>query len=129
MNPKRWRYGSSGKRRRSWRSVSGRSSASRARREAIGRGTRSAVVAAAIVCISRVATASYPRRTWSAWIRNVRSVISAVTPGLPSRSPPIQLPTRRNAPTRGGRVPVRPVSEAGPGARPVGGSSAASSAR
>ena len=36
---------------------------------------------------------------------------------------------RRNAPTRGGRVPVRPVSEAGPGARPVGGSSAASSAR
>ena len=36
MNPKRWRYGSSGKRRRSWRSVSGRSSASRARRDAIG---------------------------------------------------------------------------------------------
>ena len=51
-------------------------------------------------------------------MRNVRSVISAVTPGLPSRSPPIQLPSRRNGPTRGGRVPVRPVSAAGPGARP-----------
>ena len=38
MNPKRWRYGSSGKRRRSWRSVSGSSSASRARRVASGRG-------------------------------------------------------------------------------------------
>ena len=40
-------------------------------------------------------------------MRSVRSVISAVTPGLPSRSPPIQLPQRRNAPTRGGRAPVR----------------------
>ena len=57
------------------------------------------------------------------------SVISAVTPGLPSRSPPIQLPGRRNGPTRGGRVPVRPVSDGRPGARPVGGSRAASSAR
>ena len=38
MNPNRWRYGSSGKRRRSWRSVSGRASASRARRLASGRG-------------------------------------------------------------------------------------------
>ena len=37
MNPNRWRYGSSGKRRRSWRSVSGRSSASRASRDAIAR--------------------------------------------------------------------------------------------
>ena len=62
-------------------------------------------------------------------MRTVRAVISAVTPGLPSRSPPIQLPGRRNAPTRGGRVPVRPESDAGAGERPVGGSRAASSAR
>jgi hypothetical protein len=58
MNPKRWRYGSSGKRRRSWRSVSGSSSASRARRVAIVRGRRSWGEAALTVCISRIATAS-----------------------------------------------------------------------
>ena len=52
--------------------------------------------------------------TWSAWIRRVRSVTSAVTVGLPSRSPPIHVPQRRNAGTRGGRVPVRPLSAAGP---------------
>ena len=107
MKPKRWRYGSSGKRRRSCRSVSGRSSASRARRVARARGRRSPAVAAAIVCMSRRATASYPCRTWSAWMRNVRSVMSAVTNGLPSRSPPTHDPKRRKAGTRGGRVPVR----------------------
>ena len=62
-------------------------------------------------------------------MRSVLAVISAVTPGLPSRSPPIHDPGCRNGPTRGGRVPVRPVSAAGPSARPAGGSSAASSAR
>ena len=37
-----------------------------------------------------------------------------MTVGLPSRSPPIHVPQRRNAGTRGGRVPVRPLSAAGP---------------
>ena len=54
MNPKRWRYGSSGNRRRSWRSVSGSSSASRARRVASGLGdSGSSGVVADTVCISR----------------------------------------------------------------------------
>ena len=34
--------------------------------------------------------------------------MSAVTPGLPSRSPPIQLPQRRNGRTRGGGCPFAP---------------------
>ena len=56
-------------------------------------------------------------------------MMSAVTSGLPSRSPPIQLPGRRNGPTRGGRVPVRPLSAAGPRERPGAPSRARSSAR
>ena len=42
----------------------------------------------------RVATASKPWRTWSAWMRMAWSVTSAVTFGFPSRSPPIHEPQR-----------------------------------
>ena len=99
------------------------------RREASDRATWSPLVAAAIVCISRVATASYPWRTWSAWMRSVLTVISAVTPGLPSRSPPSSCPAAG--------MP-RPAVRASPSARcrrqaraptAAGRSSAASSAR
>ena len=93
-----------------------------------------------MVAISRRATASYPRSTWSLWMRIAATVVSAVTLGFPSRSAPTQLPHSRAAATRGGRVPVRPLSLAagrsmtavrgGDPERPAaGGSSAASSAR
>ncbi len=58
MAPKRCRYGSSGKRRRSWRAFSGRSSPSRTMARASAASTRSGGTLAAIVCISRVVTAS-----------------------------------------------------------------------
>ena len=57
-------------------------------------------------------------------------VVSAVTSGLPSRSPPTHDPQRRNGPTRGGRVPVAPLSRAAARRAARGrSSSAASSAR
>ena len=54
-------------------------------------------------------------------MRGTWRVSSAVTVGLPSRSPPIHEPQRRNAPTRAGRVPVRPASVAStPSTAPAG---------
>ena len=51
----------------------------------------------ATVCMSRVATASRPRRTWSAPMAAAWRVVSAVTRGWPSRSEPIHDPQRRKA--------------------------------
>ncbi len=112
MPPRRWRYGSSGKRRRSCRAVSGSSSASRTSAVSRARSRRAAGTRAATVCISRLATASYPRRRWSAWRRAASSVTSEVTPGCPSRSDPIHDPRRSSAGASTGRVPVRPASPA-----------------
>ena len=44
---------------------------------------------------TRLVTRSSPRSTWSAWMAMAALVVSAVTLGLPSRSPPTQLPQWR----------------------------------
>ena len=54
----------------------------------------------------RVAAASSARRMCSAWISMVAVATAAVTTGLPSRSPPIQLPIRMKRGAWGARVPV-----------------------
>src|SRR3972149_1424366 len=53
-------------------------------------------------------------------MRSVWAVTSAVTLGLPSRSPPIHEPQRRKAGTRGGRAPGRPRAAAGGAGRAPG---------
>ena len=63
------------------------------------------------------ATASWPRRTWSAWIRKASSVISAVTSGCPSRSPPIHESKRTKAGVVG-PLELRVAAGAGRGKRP-----------
>ena len=75
--------------------VSGKAARSRSR-EASSSGD-GGVMAAAMVRAwpTRLVTASRPRRTWSAWMAMAALVVSAVTLGLPSRSPPTQLPQRR----------------------------------
>ena len=58
--------------------------------------------------MSRSATASRARSVWSAWIRSASRVVTAVTFGFPSRSPPIQLPQRSFGIWCGGREPLSP---------------------
>ena len=91
MNPKRWRYGSSGKRRRSCRSVSGSvlGVAGQAGRQrpgvpcSIGDGRRHGLHQPRARPPRSRAGRGRPGCAAS------RSVVSAVTNGLPSRSPPI----------------------------------------
>ena len=108
MNPNRCRYGSSGKRRRSCRSISGSASASRASRDA----ERPRHAVARLRRRDRLHQPGRDRLVAAEHVvgldRAASLVTSAVTPGLPSRSPPIQVPQRRNGRARGGRVPVRP---------------------
>ena len=54
----------------------------------------------------RRAAASIPRSAWSVWIAIAARVTSAVTAGLPSRSPPTQVPHRRNGANEGGLRPT-----------------------
>src|SRR4029450_3402974 len=68
-------------------------------------------------------TASSPRRTWSAWMARVALVVSAVTLGLPSRSPPTQLPQRRYGRNGGAPAPLAPPARACSRAREVAGTS------
>ena len=129
MNPKRWRYGSSGKRRRSWRSVSGRSSASRARREASGRATRSVVGRGrdrlhqprrdGLVAAQDVVGLD-PQRALGDLRGHARVAVAVPADPAPEpqERPDAWRPRPRPAAVRGG-----------PGRAPVGGSSAASSAR
>jgi hypothetical protein len=49
----------------------------------------------------RVAARSIPRSTCSDWMAIACRVMALVTYGLPSRSPPIQEPSRMKAGTRG----------------------------
>ena len=105
----RARWGSAGSAPRRPRRARCRSRSSRAAR----RGSRSlSRWLGATVCMSRVVTASRPRRTWSAPMAAARRVVSAVTRGCPSRSEPTHEPQRRKACAAGGRVPVRPLSVA-----------------
>ena len=56
----------------------------------------------------RMAPVASARSAWSAWMAAVCLVTSAVTNGLPSRSPPTHDPNRRNAGTAGWRRPASP---------------------
>jgi hypothetical protein len=89
------RYGSSGQRVAMAAAGPGKSARSRASEAAssgVGGVEPPATVRAWPI---RLATASSPRSTWSAWMAMAALVVSAVTLGLPSRSPPTQLPQRR----------------------------------
>ena len=90
-----WRYGSSGQRVAMAAAGPGKSARSRSR-EATSSGEGGVEPAATVrAWPTRLVTASSPRSTWSAWMAMAAWVVSAVTLGLPSRSPPTQLPQRR----------------------------------
>ena len=104
-SPSLRRCGASESVRASSRATAGRASASRsnARRSARLGGTSFSETES--VRAIRLEAASNPRSTWSDWIAIAARVTSAVTRGLPSRSPPTHVSHRRNGSNDGGRVP------------------------
>ena len=89
------RYGSSGQRVAMASAASGKAALSRAREASSSGAGRVEVPATVRAWPTRLVTASSPRSTWSAWMAMAALVVPAVTLGLPSRSPPTQLPQRR----------------------------------
>ena len=87
------------------RSISPRSLASRTSDAPSAPSISFPSTVAAIDIISREATASSARSAWSAWMRIASRVVSALTFGLPSRSPPIHVPQRSAGSGRGARRP------------------------
>ena len=104
-SPSLRRCGASESVRPSSRATAGRASASRsnARRSARLGGTSFSETES--VRAIRLEAASSPRSTWSDWIAIAARVTSAVTRGLPSRSPPTHVSHRRNGSNDGGRAP------------------------